>query len=123
MESAPYLGDTYYFPLLTHGTNGVAAPDATPTWAIFVNGTAAAVQTGNYAQRGALTHQFVGTCALTTGNGFTANDVVEVVGIAVIGGNTWKTVVDHFVLRANPGSAGTINESVNTDDSVVSTSG
>ena len=94
------LGDTVETDFSTHGDTGAnTAADSTPTVTVYKNGSAVGSLTNqNATSFGTGLYRF--TFAASSGNGFAANDLIEVVSTAVIGGVTSSIVLKTFKVKA-----------------------
>jgi hypothetical protein len=99
----PYLEETIYFDLVTSSASGAAADaDVLPTAEVFEDATDTTVVALTVVKRASKTGNYRVGIACTAANGFELNKSYNVVGTAVVGGNTGKDVLGRFQVRAVP---------------------
>jgi hypothetical protein len=99
----PYLEETIYFDLVTSSASGAAADaDVLPTAEVFEDATDTTVVALTVVKRASKTGNYRVGIPCTAANGFELNKSYNVVGTAVVGGNTGKDVLGRFQVRAVP---------------------
>lgn len=94
------LGDVVYFGVTIHTppSGALINADATPRWMMFRNGSDSITLQGDFTQRANHIGRYRSSGIVSTGNGFSTNDYVEVHASGRVGGQYDGCIVKSFII-------------------------